>query len=114
LVNSGEIKNVSFFFHRFGETISRHFHNILNGILMLEGDFSNQPYGSEEQPHILCVLCEEKVESASHLFLTCNIVGTVRDKYHSKVVISVVQHNLPKHCFNHFGLLELNVKENMV
>ena len=35
------VKNraVSFLFHRSGETVSRHFHNVLNAILMLEEEF---------------------------------------------------------------------------
>ena len=46
-------QSVSFFFHRFGETVSRHFHNIMNAILVLEREFLNQPYGSVVQPQIL-------------------------------------------------------------
>jgi len=40
------------FFHRSGETVSRHFHNVLNAILMFEGEFLKQPSGTEVQPYI--------------------------------------------------------------
>jgi len=46
-------RSVSFFFHRSGETVSRHFHNILNAILLLEREFLNQPDDSVVQPQIL-------------------------------------------------------------
>jgi len=46
-------RSVSFFFHRFGETISRHFHNVLTAILRLEGEFLIQPNGTVVEPHIL-------------------------------------------------------------
>ncbi|KAL2343348.1 hypothetical protein Fmac_004633 [Flemingia macrophylla] len=46
-------RSVSFFFHRSGETVSRHFHNVLNAIIMLEGDFLVQPSGRDVQPYIL-------------------------------------------------------------
>jgi len=46
-------QSVSFFFHRSGETVSRHFHNILNAILVLEREFLNQPDDSVVQPQIL-------------------------------------------------------------
>ncbi|KAL2337664.1 hypothetical protein Fmac_012110 [Flemingia macrophylla] len=36
-------RTVSFFFHRSGETVSRHFHNVLNAIIMLEGELLVQP-----------------------------------------------------------------------
>ncbi|XLU63242.1 hypothetical protein S245_022451, partial [Arachis hypogaea] len=38
-------RTMSFFFHRSGETISRHFHNVLHAILSLEGEFFKQPSG---------------------------------------------------------------------
>ncbi|XP_020965846.1 protein ALP1-like [Arachis ipaensis] len=41
-------RTMSFFFHRSGETISRHFHNVLHAILSLEGDFFRQPSGEED------------------------------------------------------------------
>ncbi|XP_068476540.1 protein ALP1-like [Phaseolus vulgaris] len=46
-------RSVSFFFHRSGETVSHHFHNILNAILMLEGQFIKQADGIDVQPQIL-------------------------------------------------------------
>ena len=46
-------RSVSFFFHRSGETVSRHFHNILRAILRLEGEFLIQPNGTVVEPHIL-------------------------------------------------------------
>ncbi|XLQ99735.1 hypothetical protein S83_065934, partial [Arachis hypogaea] len=46
-------RTMSFFFHCSGETISRHFHNILHAILSLEGDFFKQPYGEDVLYEIL-------------------------------------------------------------
>jgi len=46
-------QSVSFFFHRCGETISYHFYNVLNAILMLEGKFIKQADGIHVQPQIL-------------------------------------------------------------
>ncbi|KAL2341130.1 hypothetical protein Fmac_009070 [Flemingia macrophylla] len=46
-------RSVSFFFHRSGETVSRHFHNVLNAIIMLEGELLVQPSGRDVQPYIL-------------------------------------------------------------
>ncbi|XP_068466573.1 uncharacterized protein [Phaseolus vulgaris] len=46
-------RSVSFFFHRSGETVSRHFHNVLKAILMMHGEFLIQPAGTEVEPHIL-------------------------------------------------------------
>ncbi|KAK7364679.1 hypothetical protein VNO80_13420 [Phaseolus coccineus] len=46
-------RSVSFFFHRSGETVSRHFHNVLTAILRLEGEFLIQPNGTVVPPHIL-------------------------------------------------------------
>jgi len=37
--NNVKNQRVSFFFHRSGETVSRHFYNILNAILVLEREF---------------------------------------------------------------------------
>ena len=46
-------RSVSFIFHRSGETVSRHFHNVLSAILWLEGEFIIQPNGTVVEPHIL-------------------------------------------------------------
>ncbi|XLS48152.1 hypothetical protein HN51_022510 [Arachis hypogaea] len=46
-------RTMSFFFHRSGETISRHFHNVLHAILSLEGDFFKQPSGEDVPYEIL-------------------------------------------------------------
>ncbi|XP_016206692.1 protein ALP1-like [Arachis ipaensis] len=43
-------RTMSFFFHRSGETISRHFHNVLHAILSLEEDFFKQ-LSSEDVPY---------------------------------------------------------------
>ena len=42
----------SFFFHRFGETISRHFYAILRAVISLEDEFLQQPSGSIIPPEI--------------------------------------------------------------
>jgi hypothetical protein len=44
---------VSFFFHRSGETVSRHFHNVLRAIISLEDEFLVQPSGRDVPPQIL-------------------------------------------------------------
>nr|KYP48363.1 hypothetical protein KK1_029975 [Cajanus cajan] len=46
-------RSVSFFFHRSGETVSRHFHNVLNAVIMLEGEMLVQPSDSNVHPYIL-------------------------------------------------------------
>lgn len=46
-------RTVSFFFHRSGETVSRHFHNVLRAIISLEDEFLVQPSGTEVPPQIL-------------------------------------------------------------
>ena len=46
-------RSVSLFFHQSGETVSRHFHNVLTAILRLEGKFLIQPNGMVVEPHIL-------------------------------------------------------------
>ena len=46
-------QSVSFFFHQSGETVSRHFHNVLSAILKLEGEFLIQPNGMVVETHIL-------------------------------------------------------------
>ena len=49
------VKNhsVGFFFYRFGSTISRHFHNVLDAILSLELEFLIQPPRTEVKNHVL-------------------------------------------------------------
>ncbi|KAF2325381.1 hypothetical protein GH714_027289 [Hevea brasiliensis] len=44
---------LGFFFHRSGETISRHFHNVLRAIVALEAEFLNQPTGADVPHQIL-------------------------------------------------------------
>jgi hypothetical protein len=46
-------RTVSFFFHRSGETVSRHFHNVLRAIISLEDEFLVQPSGRDVLPQIL-------------------------------------------------------------
>jgi len=43
-------RNVSFFFHQSWETVSRHFHNVLNVVFMLEKEFLIEPSGSDMHP----------------------------------------------------------------
>lgn len=40
-------RTVSFFFHRSGETVSRHFHNVLRAVLSSEDEFLVQSSGME-------------------------------------------------------------------
>ncbi|XP_057458064.1 uncharacterized protein LOC130748834 [Lotus japonicus] len=49
------VKNrvVSFFFHRSGETVSRHFHNVLHSIISLQEEFFIQPSGADVSAQIL-------------------------------------------------------------
>ncbi|XP_028204632.1 putative nuclease HARBI1 isoform X2 [Glycine soja] len=46
-------RTVSFFFRRSGETVSRHFHNVLRAIISLEDEFLVQPSGRDVPPQIL-------------------------------------------------------------
>ncbi|XP_047155211.1 uncharacterized protein LOC124826428 [Vigna umbellata] len=45
-------RSVAFFFHRSGSTVSKHFHNVLDGILTLESEFLIQPSGNEVHPYV--------------------------------------------------------------
>ena len=49
------VKNVeiSFFFRRSGETVSRHLRNVLTSLIVIENTFLKQPDGSEIPPQIL-------------------------------------------------------------
>ncbi|XVF53722.1 hypothetical protein PTKIN_Ptkin05aG0121500 [Pterospermum kingtungense] len=38
---------LGFYFQRSGETVSRHFHNVLRAVISLEGELLKQPTGSE-------------------------------------------------------------------
>ena len=40
-------REIGFFFYRSGETISRHFHNVVRAIIELEDKFLKQPDGSQ-------------------------------------------------------------------
>ncbi|KAL7199328.1 hypothetical protein ACSBR2_021590 [Camellia fascicularis] len=53
LSHSVKNRNVSFFFRRSGETVSRHFHSFLRALISLEDRFLCQPNGSEVPPEIL-------------------------------------------------------------
>lgn len=44
---------ISFFFRRFGETVSRHFHRVLDALIEVEGNFLKQPDGTQVPPQIL-------------------------------------------------------------
>lgn len=46
-------RTVSFFFHRSGETVSRHFHKVLHAILALGEEFLVQPSGTNVPSQIL-------------------------------------------------------------
>ncbi|XP_057436258.1 uncharacterized protein LOC130728726 [Lotus japonicus] len=46
-------RTVSFFFHRSGETVSRHFHNVLRAVISLHDEFLVQPSGRDVPPLIL-------------------------------------------------------------
>ncbi|XVF80390.1 hypothetical protein PTKIN_Ptkin15bG0066700 [Pterospermum kingtungense] len=43
---------IGFFFQRSGETVSRHFHNVLRAVISLEGELLKQPSSSEVSPQI--------------------------------------------------------------
>ncbi|KAL7258076.1 hypothetical protein ACSBR1_004236 [Camellia fascicularis] len=53
LVHNVTNRNVSFFFRRSGEILSRHFHSFLRALISLEDRFLCQPNGSEASPKIL-------------------------------------------------------------
>ncbi|CAK8568965.1 unnamed protein product [Lathyrus sativus] len=44
---------MSFFFRRSGETVSRHFHRVLDALIEVEGNFLKQPDGTQVPPQIL-------------------------------------------------------------
>ncbi|XP_047178658.1 putative nuclease HARBI1 [Vigna umbellata] len=44
---------VTFFFHRSGAMVSKHFHDVLNAILTLELEFLTQPSGDDVHPYVL-------------------------------------------------------------
>ncbi|XLR26840.1 hypothetical protein S83_054740, partial [Arachis hypogaea] len=48
-----KIRFVSFFYHRSGETISRHFRTILQAIILLREEFLRQPSATVISPAIL-------------------------------------------------------------
>ena len=45
-------RSITFFFHRSGSTVSKHFHNVLDEILTLESEFLIHPSGNEVHPHL--------------------------------------------------------------
>ena len=47
LAHNGKNQTTSFFFRRSGETIIRHFHEVLRAIISLEDQFLRQPNGAE-------------------------------------------------------------------
>ncbi|XP_072055034.1 uncharacterized protein [Arachis hypogaea] len=75
-------RTMSFFFHRSGETISRHFHNVLHAILSLEGEFFKQPSG-EYVPY------EIRNSSRFYPFFK-DCIGAI-DGTHSRVKVSRVE-----------------------
>ncbi|XP_052113890.1 protein ALP1-like [Arachis duranensis] len=75
-------RTMSFFFHRSGETISRHFHNVLHAILSLEGEFFKQPSG-EDVPY------EIRNNSRFYPFFK-DCIGAI-DGTHSRVKVSRVE-----------------------
>ncbi|XP_057745356.1 uncharacterized protein LOC130963240 [Arachis stenosperma] len=46
-------RTISFFYHWFGETVSRHFHAVLSAIIVLEDEFLRKPSASIISPMIL-------------------------------------------------------------
>ena len=53
LAHNVKICTVNFFFHRSGETISHHFHQVLRAIILLEDMFLVQSDGLTIPPEIL-------------------------------------------------------------
>ena len=53
LAHNQTTRTMSFFFCHFGEIISRHFHNVLRLIIMLEDQFLRQPDGNQVSLEIL-------------------------------------------------------------
>jgi len=47
-------------------------------------------------------------ERVNHLFFNCKVSGSVWDKDNMWIEISMTQHYLPNHHFDHFSLLKLN------
>ncbi|QHN81328.1 Putative nuclease [Arachis hypogaea] len=53
IAHNVKTRTVSFFYHRSGETVSRHFHAVLRAIILLEDEFLRQPSASIVSPAIL-------------------------------------------------------------
>ncbi|KAL5573585.1 hypothetical protein UlMin_023182 [Ulmus minor] len=53
LAHNAKNRTISFFFHHSGETISRHFHDVLRAIISLEDTFLRQPNGVEVPQEII-------------------------------------------------------------
>ncbi|TXG57010.1 hypothetical protein EZV62_018323 [Acer yangbiense] len=53
LAHNAKNRTISFFFRRSGETISRHFHEVLRAIITLEDQFLRQPNGVEVSQEIV-------------------------------------------------------------
>ncbi|XLT03427.1 hypothetical protein HN51_052778, partial [Arachis hypogaea] len=53
IAHNVKTRTVSFFYHRSGETVSRHFHAVLRAIILLEDEFLRQPSASIISPAIL-------------------------------------------------------------
>ncbi|KAL5579345.1 hypothetical protein UlMin_011787 [Ulmus minor] len=52
LAHNVKNRTISFFFHPYGETISRHFHEVVRAIISLEDQFVRQPNGVDVQKQI--------------------------------------------------------------
>ncbi|KAK2972593.1 hypothetical protein RJ640_007765, partial [Escallonia rubra] len=52
LAHNERNRSIGFFFHRSTETTSRHFHNFLRAIILLEDKFFIQPDGTQVPPEI--------------------------------------------------------------
>ena len=71
-------RNVKFLFYRSGETVSRHFHEVLRAIISLHDIFLRQPNGLECPPEIMnntkfwpyfkVILCFSKNKLSSYIF----------------------------------------------
>ncbi|XLS50889.1 hypothetical protein HN51_011566 [Arachis hypogaea] len=114
-------RTISFFFHRSGETISRHFHNVLHVILSLEGEFFKKSSGAASDSRILkdalsreypLRISEGKFYLGDAGFmLKTGIVTPYRGvRYHLKEY-SVRESQNPKELFNHHHSSSRNVIE---
>ena len=84
LWNNVRNRTMSFFFRRFGETISRNFDKVLRAIISLEDQFFRQPNGVDIPQHIASnnrFYPYFKVKNFSYIILSKKVICFFSDAY---------------------------------